>query len=344
VHKRIRKFIKINREIDFNKYISNKNKIMTNKYIATPDTLKDILYKYGVAILPNILTIEECNYYNQETWKAISHLTFGNFNPNDPNTFHYFYDYLLPKHNMLVQQNVGHLNYVWEVRQHPNIVKVFSKFWNIKPEDLLVSFDGISIHLPPEITNKGWRERAKKWLHCDQNFRNSEFEALQSFISFNDINNGDASLCFLEGSHKFHSSFASDTNNSTKEDWYKLTNEDINYYTNKGCQENIIQCSAGSLVLWDSRTIHCGLEASKLRTEMNVRNIVYLCYTPRIISSEKNLKKKRDAFNELRMTSHWPHRPKLFPVKPYNYGKPIPEINPPEKPVLNDLGLKLAGF
>ena len=28
------------------------------------------------------------------------------------------------------------------------------------------------------------------------------------------------------------------------------------------------------------------------------------------------IKKKQKAFNELRMTTHWPHKPKLFPVHP----------------------------
>jgi len=38
------------------------------------------------------------------------------------------------------------------------------------------------------------------------------------------------------------------------------------------------------------------------------------------------LDKRVDIFNELRMTSHWPHKPKLFPKVPQTYGKPIKKI------------------
>jgi len=39
------------------------------------------------------------------------------------------------------------------VRQNPKVVNVFQKLWN--KEEVLTSFDGASIHLPPEKTNKG---------------------------------------------------------------------------------------------------------------------------------------------------------------------------------------------
>jgi hypothetical protein len=66
--------------------------------------------------------------------------------------------------------------------------------------------------------------------------------------------------------------------------------------------------------------------------------------TPRKLCSVANLKKKQKAFNELRMTTHWPHKPKLFGKKPQTYGK---EFKQPEKlqpPVLTELGKRLAGF
>ena len=54
--------------------------------------------------------------------------------------------------------------------------------------------------------------------------------------------------------------------------------------------------------------------------------------------------KKKEAFNNLRTTNHWPAKPKLFGVNPRTYGNEIEEINPIKKPNVNQLGLKLAGF
>jgi hypothetical protein len=56
------------------------------------------------------------------------------------------------------------------------------------------------------------------------------------------------------------------------------------------------------------------------------------------------IRKKQKAFNEIRSTSHWPHKPKLFPKNPRTYGGPMPDITPIEKPILTELGRKLAGF
>ena len=66
--------------------------------------------------------------------------------------------------------------------------------------------------------------------------------------------------------------------------------------------------------------------------------------TPRRLATEANLKKKRKAMDELRMTTHWPHKPKLFPVNPRTYGGPIPKVTSIQPPHLSELGKRLAGF
>ena len=65
---------------------------------------------------------------------------------------------------------------------------------------------------------------------------------------------------------------------------------------------------------------------------------------PRYLISNANLKKKKEAFNNLRTTNHWPCKPKLFGVNPRTYGNEMEEINPIKKPDINQLGLKLSGF
>ena len=66
--------------------------------------------------------------------------------------------------------------------------------------------------------------------------------------------------------------------------------------------------------------------------------------TPRNLATDAFLRKKQKAFNELRMTSHWPHKPKLFAVNPRTYGGPLPCVTPINSPKLSELGLKVAGF
>ena len=53
---------------------------------------------------------------------------------------------------------------------------------------------------------------------------------------------------------------------------------------------------------------------------------------------------KINAFEKLRTTSHWPHKPKLFPLKPRTYGQEIAPISNIKPPKINDLGKKLIGY
>ena len=68
--------------------------------------------------------------------------------------------------------------------------------------------------------------------------------------------------------------------------------------------------------------------------------------TPRSFASKKDLEKRKKIFNELRMTSHWPHKVKLFPKIPQTYGKEIKDIKDITIDIvsnyISDEGLKLV--
>ena len=95
------------------------------------------------------------------------------------------------------------------------------------------------------------------------------------------------------------------------------------------------------MVLWDSRTQHRGEEALKTRKVENFRCVVYICMAPRKLVDKKCQEKHRKFFEEVRMTSHNPFKPRLFPVNPRSYGNPLPDITPVEKPILTELGKSL---
>lgn len=317
------------------------------KYIATYDNILEVINKYGVAIIPNILNEEECNNMNEGMWNTLELLTSKfdvPINRNDNDTWIEMRK-LYPKHSMLIQNfSIGHAQYVWDIRQNKKVIDVFSNLWKCKNEDLLVSFDAVSYHLPPEITKLGWY-RGNDWFHTDQSYINSDFKAVQSWVTGYDVNEGDATISILECSNNYHKDFQEKFKIDNKADWFKLDKDQLDYYIKeKLCVPKRIKCPKGSIVLWDSRTIHCGTEALKSRKTPNFRNIVYLCYEPRSKITSKNLLKKQKALEDMRMTSHWPCKVKLFPKMPRTYGAPIYDVSNLPKPVLNELGYKLAGF
>jgi ectoine hydroxylase-related dioxygenase (phytanoyl-CoA dioxygenase family) len=168
-------------------------------------------------------------------------------------------------------------------------------------------------------------------------------------VTLNDVNEGDATLQFLEKSHLFHKTFANDHGDKIDEkdikaDWYQLSDEQMMWYENKGCTRTSIRCKAGDIVFWDSRTIHAGQEAIKGREKPNERYVIYVCMQPRSFASEKMLQKKLKAFEEQRTTSHWPCNIKLFSKNPRTYGRELKAFRQLPAPGLTELGMRLAGF
>jgi len=314
------------------------------KYVTNKEALKSTLKKYGVAIIPAVLNNSECENMVGGLWDYFEHISQSWPVPiSRDKVFSYRQIYkLYPLHSMLFQHfNIGHTQASWNVRQNPKIVDIFQHFWNEK--ELLVSFDGLSFNMPPEKTNRGWY-RGNTWYHTDQSYTRPDFECVQSWATGLDVNKGDATLAFMEKSHIYHEEFSKTFGIKDNKDWTKLTKEQEKFYTEKGCEYKKIYCPKGSIVFWDSRTIHCGCEALKERPNSNMRAIVYLCYTPKNLITPALLRKKQKAFNELRTTNHWPHKPKLFGKSPRTYGGEIPLITPISKPLVTELGMSLAGF
>lgn len=317
------------------------------KYHCTLDNIKKKLDKYGIAIIPKLLNEKEINSFKNGAWKYFETITSNMETPikrKNKDSWKTFYN-LLPLHSMLMQHwGIGHAQFNWELRQNSKILEVFSKLWNVKKEELITSFDGSSFHIPPEITNRGWFK--KEWLHCDQSFSNNNLDCYQSWVTAYPVNKGDGTLVVLEGSHKYHKVFADKFNLSeNKVNWYKLTDNEVNYYTEElKCKKVKISCPEGSIVIWDSRTIHCGTEPLKERKIPNYRLVSYICMTPRKRANLKTLEKRIKAFEELRTCNHIPHEPVLFSKYPRTYGGPIPIVKEIKKPKLKKIGRKLVGY
>lgn len=317
------------------------------KYIASIEDVKIVLDTYGVAIIPNVLNEKECNEMNEGMWNTLEYLTSDwekQINRNNPESWREM-SKLYPKHSMLIQNwSIGHAQYLWNIRQNPKVIEIFAKIWKCKNEDLLVSYDAVSYHLPPETTKLGWY-RGRDWYHSDQSYLDNKFKCAQGWVTGYDINEGDATLSILECSNDYHKEFQERFKTTVKDNWYKLNEDEKKFYVEeKNCLPKRIKCPKGSLVLWDSRTIHCGSEALKTRKTPNFRNVAYVCYAPRSQCEPKKLEKKIKAFEEMRMTSHWPCNATLFPKMPRTYGGPIYDVKQLPNPILSELGMRLAGF
>lgn len=304
--------------------------------------LNDIIQKDGYVVVPSVLTEEEIELARQGLWDTLYNLTINLEKPikkEDTKSWLTFWE-LFPLHSMLLKQYVGHSQFVWDLRANNQIKKVFSLLHN--EDDLLVSFDGFSFHFPFEhLPNKRGVYRGNEWFHTDQS-PHRNINCYQGIINLYDVNEGDATLRVIENSHLRHQQFFKDKEiDKVNGDWYKL-DKDETYFAD--LEKVRVRAKAGDLILWNSKTFHCGGEPLINRSEPNFRLAVYVCMVPRKWATNKQLEKKRKAFNELRMTSHWPVETRLNSKTPRTYGKELSNINQLPNPVVDDETKKLAGF
>jgi hypothetical protein len=92
---------------------------------------------------------------------------------------------------------------------------------------------------------------------------------------------------------------------------------------------------------WDSRTIHWNCAPTGDLT----RVVVYVCYYPAAMFTEEQLVRKKELFDQLRQTTHWPQKGVSHGGTPQRNGKDDPHhrAQPVKPPVFTERMKKLAG-
>lgn len=309
------------------------------------DTFTNDLKTKGYAVIPGILDEGECKQLENGFWSFWDRLTSGKIRQEDPKTWKEIYKYF-PNHGMLVQHfSIGHMQEIWNLRSHPSVLEAFRRIWNTT--DLTVSFDGASTGFAPEATGRGWH--LKDWLHLDQSPQRNGFECVQSWVTPYDVGPGDGTLTLLEGSHNLHGAFAEhfglQHDKQYRNDWFKLEPQHVAWYKANGCKQIAVECPKGSMVLWESRTVHAGRSAVKGRPVARNRMVAYISMLPSVQLKKHEIVKKQQAILNGRLTSHWAAgRVKLFAKHPRTYGKALPPAVPYSPPKLTLKGAQLAGW
>jgi ectoine hydroxylase-related dioxygenase (phytanoyl-CoA dioxygenase family) len=125
--------------------------------------------------------------------------------------------------------------------------------------------------------------------------------------------------------------------------WYRFSNEQLNFF--KDCKPVKVCCLRGDMVLFDSRCIHYASQP----TSNNVRMVVYVSMSPASQATKADIEKKKKAFKEKRMTTHYAARNViLFPENPRTYGNQALidnfKVDKTKLPELSERGRKLAGL
>ncbi len=192
-------------------------------------------------------------------------------------------------HGIIKSYGIGQTDFMWDIRCHDNVFNVFKTIW--QTDDLLVSFDGAGYY----PANDKKRPSPSNWAHRDQaGFRKGR-QTIQSVIYLEDAKNrNDGHFVCVPGSHL---------------EQYESTGDFARVEGIKPEDWNHCLGGAGTMVLWDSRTIH----ANQAPTSGGLdRSVAYVCMMPNV-ASQSILNKRAKYFSENRTTNHHPVRVTVNP-------------------------------
>lgn len=306
---------------------------------------RDEFHKNGCVVIKNVISKERAQYYADKQMEWIKSFDLG-FDEKDPSTYTAEHLPVSFKGGMYMAYASSHEKMAWEARTEPKIVEIFETLWGTN--ELLCSFDGMNISLPNRTDIK-W----SPWPHCDQNPRRKGMQAVQGLLNYSPNGEKDGGLVLMKGSSRlFNEFFARPRESFDHEDapppeleymdLFLFSQKDVKWFEERGCELVKINMEPGDFVLWDSRTMHY----AKFPEGDQIRNVQYICMTPRKFANEDALKAKKECFEKWQGTTHWPHC-NIRPTDdaPMRDGKPCPRnrTEPRDKPVITDQILRFAG-
>lgn len=230
------------------------------------------LTEHGYVVTSGALTDSQVEHAKDLFWEFIHGLpnringlyegyTRGDVSRDDPTTW---FDPLWPADpltGICSRFGSNHSPFAWFVRSQKRVKEVFAAVWN--DDDLLVSFDAINAFRPWQVCPK-WKTQGG-WFHVDQNFRQAPDRCcVQGLVSLFDATPSTGGLCVIPRSQKQF--VACGQRHPAVERHYLDVNP--NDPLLQKVAGRLVQCRAGDLVLWDSRTIHCNTPGISAQPEV----------------------------------------------------------------------------
>ena len=296
------------------------------------------LEELGYCVIPGVFSEAEAENLYRRVWHEYIEKAWPNCRMDDRSNWKETF----PMHNKvgIFAGPAGQAQVMWDLRQDPRIVEVFAKLWNTS--DLIVSMDGISLMCPPEIRDADY----EWWPHVDQailrrqdnvahnnnppegfvseSSLKTEPYTIQGQFLFEDSFEGDGGFYCIPKSHLRFKEFAPYLENLEAMEisrdekkkvrriflnrFFSLRRDDSSY-----CKKHVT-APRGSLILWDSRTIHWNHHASKDRPYKvvpKVRMVGYLSYVPKSRLTNEGRALRIEAFETGVSTGHNPAWPEL---------------------------------
>lgn len=305
-----------------------------DKVIVAVASLKE----RGYAVIPGILDDAECDTMWDMMWDFIGRTSNGRVDRADPTTWRHEWPVAL--HWILKNYNVGQSQPTWYARGSLAVIAVFALIYGT--DKLFCSYDGFAMipdvkQMDSHADGEDASLRENNWMHFDQTpYLADMLLCLQAWVTCREVNEGAPTLKVLPESHKRLGEFvAKGYAPKTKADgpdtthWYKPSSEDTAAVFGDDWESNLVrvECPKGSMVLWDSRTMHQGgVPIAGYEGAQKDRGIVYVCYAPasQCEAAGRGAVRRKELAADDRTTAHWPQFLKPNGKNPRTYGQEMP--------------------
>jgi hypothetical protein len=178
--------------------------------VFEPGSSESVTYldQHGYVILKETLTGKEAEKTLSLLWDYLEDLGTG-IDRKDPQTWE---DDRWPTSahgGILPSYGIGHSESQWFLRSIPNVKKAFAKIWGT--DELLTSFDGVSLWRPWNI-NPSWKtESGQSWFHIDQHpITRPGKQCIQGLVNLLPTSQDIGGNVVVPGSHRFFKNIPSE--------------------------------------------------------------------------------------------------------------------------------------
>jgi ectoine hydroxylase-related dioxygenase (phytanoyl-CoA dioxygenase family) len=289
----------------------------SKKTFSVDEPWLDHLTDHGYVIIRDVLSKDEVTNTVDSLWKTLGSLDSG-IDRNNSETWTNDRWPGWKDVGFLQTNSISQSDPAWSIRGNSSIKRIFSRIW--ATNDLLVSLDTF-IAWRPWSKNKLWKPKTEN-IHVDQNpFFKQGHCCTQGMMVLKDVNLENGGLMVVP-----------DTNNDETqayirreypylkdkdEDWGEL--DIVDPLMEKRL---LLEAPAGSLILWDSRTVHGGLvgtgypkilsDGSHDTCEQDPGELARLafavCMVPKSFAKDLDTLglKRTIAYNRGKTLTHWP--------------------------------------
>lgn len=269
------------------------------------EKIKATFQDFGVCIVTDVLSNAECAAFEELWHHDLLRLLDGHKVEGeaarqaqnvqqDLKAWPQRWDQHLGIKGMASKHDLPHGSFAWAARMHPKVRQVFADLYESSPEDLVVGLDNVfwcSAQEEGSSTNP-------EWLHVDQNHRTGMTWPCAQGVLYIWPSEGSSSSTTVvwPKSHKeAYEKMMDDPEAITRGrsmggQSVKLKELQLPYLREELLSEALLNsrrvpCPAGSLLLWDSRTVHQGWRGGPRLAQP-------ICWEPRERRSEEALHRK----------------------------------------------------